>query len=509
MAPNHPLKGSAASGHPKTTAAASEILRAGGNAFDAVVAAGFAAAVAEPGLTSLGGGGFLLARTAQGRAVLFDFFVDTPGQGLQADLLEPHFYPVTIRFPASEQIFNVGMGSVAVPGVLRGYLHTHQRLGRLPLREVLTPAIELARKGVTINAAQAHILELLEPIMTLNAAGRALFAPEGHYLGEGDRFSNPQLAAFLETLPNDSDHEFYQGVLAHRLAQDMRAGHGLLTTDDLAQYQIIEREPLPMKYRGFQLLTNPAPSFGGSLIALSLRLMEARELSTLDFGSPKHVMLLSAVMDEVSRRRAEGHLSLTDLGQPGINDSMERVRRTASGGTTHISVCDAEGNAASMTTSNGEGSGYIVPETGIMLNNMMGEDDLHPEGFHASPPGMRVASMMAPSMLLDGTRLKLILGSGGSKRIRTAMVQVISNMVDFGINLHDAVNAPRLHWDNEHMQVEPGFSKAALAALEKHWSLNHWSVQNVYFGGVNAVTPEGEGVGDSRRGGSAICIAAS
>jgi len=496
------LKGGAACGHPQTTEAACAILRAGGNAFDAAVAAGFAAAVTEPALTSLGGGGFLLARTAQGRAVLFDFFVDTPGQSLRASELEPHFLPVTVRFPGSEQIFNVGLGSVAVPGVLRGYLHIHRRLGRLPLREVLAPAIHLAREGVAINAKQAYFLDLLVPIMTLTAAGRTLFEPGGCYLGEGDVHRNPDLAAFLDMLPHGGEREFYEGELARRIAADMHEGGGLLTAADLAACRVIEREPLPVDYRGCRLLTNPPPSFGGSLIALSLRLLEAREVAPLGFGSPAHLAVLVAVTQEVDRRRAEGYLSPTDLGRPGLAQSMERVR-TASGGTTHISVCDAEGNAASMTTSNGEGSGYFAPGTGIMLNNMMGEDDLHPEGFHVSPPGMRVASMMAPSLVLAGDRTRLVLGSGGSKRIRTAMLQVIGNRVDFGMSPREAVEAPRLHWDGQRIQIEPGFPEAALAALAERWPVNRWAVQDVYFGGVHVVAPDGEGAGDPRRGGHA------
>ncbi|HHW78645.1 MAG TPA: gamma-glutamyltransferase [Xanthomonadaceae bacterium] len=505
MTKRQSLKGGAASGHPGATAAACEILRAGGNAFDAAVAAGFAAVVAEPALTSLGGGGFLLARTAQGRAVLFDFFVDTPGRGLRASELEPHFLPVTVRFPGSEQIFNVGMGSAAVPGALKGYLHVQRRLGRLPLREVLAPAIRLARDGVTINAKQAYFLELLTPIMTLTAAGRALFEPDGRYLSEGDVYRNPELAAFLETLPRDGEREFYEGGLAGRIARGMREGNGLLTAADLAAYRVVEREPLPLDYRGCRLLTNPPPSFGGSLIALSLRLLEAREVAELGFGSPAHLALLIAVMREVDRRRAEGYLSPADIGKPGLADSLERVR-TASGGTTHVSVCDAEGNAASMTTSNGEGSGCFAPGTGIMLNNMMGEDDLHPEGFHVSPPGMRVASMMAPSLLLVGDRVRLALGSGGSKRIRSALVQVISNIVDFGLDPRAAVEAPRLHWDGERAQVEPGFTNAALAALAERWPLNRWAVRDVYFGGVHVAAPDGEGAGDPRRGGHAAAV---
>ncbi len=498
-------KASIASGHPRVTEAAGDVLRAGGNAFDATIAAGFAAAVAEPALTSLGGGGFLLARTVQGQSILFDFFVDTPGRGLLAGQLEPHFLPVTVRFPASEQIFNVGLGSAAAPGALRGYLHVHRRLGRLPLREVLAPAIHLARMGVTINHKQAYFLDLLTPIMTLTDVGRVLFEPAGRYLGEGDVLRNPQLAAFLETLPVDGEREFYEGELAWRIAREMAGGGGLLTAADLAACRVIEREPLAVDYRDNRLLTNPPPSFGGSLIALSLRLLEAREVAELGFGSPAHLALLIATMQEVDRCRAEGYLSPADLGGDGLAESRERVR-TASGGTTHISVCDAEGNTASMTTSNGEGSGYFAPDTGIMLNNMMGEDDLHPEGFHVSPPGVRVASMMAPSLLLADDQVRLVLGSGGSKRIRSAMVQVISNVVDFGLDPCAAVEAPRLHWDGQQAQVEPGFAGETLTVLAGRWPLNRWPAPDVYFGGVHVAASDGEGAGDPRRGGCAATV---
>ncbi len=498
-------QGGVASGHPRVTEAASELLRAGGNAFDAVVGAGLASAVIEPALTSLGGGGFLLARTTQGRTSLFDFFVDTPGQGLSTTDLEPHFLPVTVRFPASEQIFNVGLGSAAVPGNLRGLLYVHRRLGRLPLAEVIAPAVQLAREGQQLNALQAYIFSLLYPIMTLTPAGRALFEPNGRYLQEGDQLANPELADFMETLPRDGEREFYEGEIARRIVQDMRAGQGLLTEVDLAAYQVIEREPLSVDYQGLRLLTNPPPSFGGSLIALSLRLLQARAAGVLPFGSPGHLVLLAAVMEEVDRCRAEGLLDPADLSATALATRLARMR-TASGGTTHVSICDAAGNAASMTTSNGEGSGYLVPGTGIMLNNMMGEDDLHPDGFHVSPPGIRVASMMSPSLLLDGERVRLVLGSGGSKRIRTALMQVISHVVDFGIPLQAAVEAPRLHWDGTCLQVEPGYTETALKALQQRWPVNPWPARDIYFGGVHAVSPQGESAGDPRRGGSAVVL---
>lgn len=483
--------------------AACEVLRAGGNAFDAVIAGGFASAVAEPALTSLGGGGFLLARPTGGRARLFDFFSDTPGRGLPDHEIEPHFVPITVPFPGVDQVFHVGRGSVAVPGNLKGFLHVQRRLGRLPLAEVTAPAVELARAGVPLSQQQAYFLQLLRPIVTLGSEGRAIFAPRGELLCEGETLANPALAAFLTSLSAGAAEDFYRGELARRIAGDMREGQGLLSTEDLAGYRVIERDPLEVPYRGHKLLTNPPPSFGGSLLALSLRLLEAVDLGPSAAGSAQHALALLAVMEEVDTLRAAGRVEPAALGQEEGADIAQRVRRF-SRGTTHISVSDAEGNAASMTTSNGEGSGYVVPGTGIMLNNMMGEDDLHPDGFHASPPGQRVASMMSPSLLLRDEDVRLVLGSGGSKRIRTALLQIVSLVVDYGLDVRAAVEHPRLHWDGDCVQVEPGFGDDVLAALRARRRVNQWRCRDVYFGGVNAVVPAGNGAGDSRRGGCAL-----
>jgi gamma-glutamyltranspeptidase/glutathione hydrolase len=470
------------------SAAAARLLHEGGNAVDAAVAAGFASAMAEPALTSIGGGGFLLAREAEGRATLFDFFVDTPGRGLPPGDLEPHFLPVTVRFPGSDQVFNTGLGSAAVPGNLKGYLHAHRRLGRLPLGEVLAPAIGLAREGVQLNRHQAYFLELLRPILTLTPAGRSLYEPGGRYLGEGDRLVNPDLASFLEDLPANRGRDFYTGALADRIGRDMAAGGGMLTREDLASFSVVERRPLEVPYRRHRLLTNPPPSVGGSLIALSLELLGHTPPASSGVDSEDHAVRMIEVMEEVARRRVGG-------GAPQFHR-----------GTTHVSVSDPEGNVASLTTSNGEGSGYVVPGTGIMLNNMMGEDDLHPEGFFAAPPAKRVASMMSPSVLLSGNGVRLVLGSGGSKRIRTALLQVISNVVDFDLGVRETVERPRLHWDESQVQVEPGFPPAVIEALRRRWSVNEWSERNVYFGGVHAASPEGTGAGDPRRGGDAEVI---
>jgi gamma-glutamyltranspeptidase/glutathione hydrolase len=481
-----------AGGHPATCGAVAEALEGGGNAFDAVVAAGFAAAAAEPTLTGLGGGGFLMARTAGGEATLFDFFVDAPGRGLPERALAPHFLPVIVHFGNADQEFNIGLGSAAVPGCLAGYLHVHARLGRLPLASVLAPAVRLAREGVEINAQQAYLIDILQPILTLADAGRRLYTRRGRPLAEGDRLVNRDLARFLERLASAPAREAEAGFaapdIARRIAADMAEGGGLLTAEDLAAYRVCERAPLGVAYRGHRVLTNPPPSFGGSLLAVSLTLLQKRGPMPR-WGSAEHLTRLIEVMIETDEIRARGEIS-------------ERLRSAR--GTTHVSVSDGEGNVASMTTSNGESSGYLVPDTGVMLNNMLGEDDLHPDGFHAAPPGERVSSMMCPSLLLRDGEVVLALGSGGSKRIRTALAQVISNVVDFGMAPREAVEAPRVHWDGEQVQVEPGFPPAALEALAGRWSVNRWDDRNLYFGGVHAVAPVREGAGDPRRGGSVV-----
>jgi len=476
-------------------------MRAGGTAFDACVAAAFASTVAEPALTSLGGGGFLLAyESAARRATLFDFFADTPGRGRSASALEPHFIPIPIHFTESIQTFNVGRGSVAVPGTLKGLLHVHERLGQLQLREVLKPAICLARDGVQLSKHQAHFLEILNPIMSQTPQSSALFTRNGAPLASGERLKNPDLACFLEALPDDRGQRFYEGKLAERIEQET-GEDGILTAEDLASYEVIERRPLEIEYRGQRVLTNPPPAFGGSLLALSLALLESQPLAELRWGSAGHLMLLITLQMEADRLREAGGLERFEQSLEVPVESAQRLRQ-ATRGTTHISVCDANGNLASMTSSNGEGSGIVVPETGIMLNNMMGEDDLHPEGFHASPAGKRVSSMMSPTIVLREEKPPLVLGSGGSKRIRGAILQVLTHVLDFGHDLSTAVYAPRVHWDGEHVQVEPGFAQASLEALARRWPVNLWSALDVYFGGVHAVVPHEGGAGDPRRGGA-------
>ena len=482
-----------ASGHTLVSDAAGAILAAGGNAFDAVVAAGFASTLVEQTLTSLGGGGFLLGHSAKNNQDLFfDFFVDTPGLGRGESDLEPHFYPVTVQFAGAPQDFNVGLGSVAVPGTVKGLLHVHKRLGRMDLKEVVQPAIELA-KGHRLNGRQAYFLSLLRPITTMFPEGRALYGDGDKALLEGDILVNSNTAEFLENLVYDHGDSFYRGDIASKIDQEMREGNGLLTLEDLRSYEVIERKPLKLPYRNSMFLTAPAPSMGGVLIGLSLALQGAKDTNGYPWGSKEQVVKNLGLMKEVENLREQGITSVEQFeaflaNESLFNQSLENYR-LFSRGTTHVSIADSEGNCASMTCSNGEGSGYFAPGTGVMLNNMMGEDDLHPEGFHSSPPGQRVASMMSPSMLVRDGNVELVIGSGGSKRIRTAISQVLVQVVDYNRHLQEAVDAPRMYWDGKCLQVEPGLSEDALNVLRERVDVNQWEALDVFFGGVHAVIP--------------------
>jgi gamma-glutamyltranspeptidase/glutathione hydrolase len=378
---------------------------------------------------------------------------------------------------------------VATPGCLPGWLHAHRRLGRVPLDVVLAPAQRLADVGVTVNAQQADLLRILAPILTRTPEAAALVAPGGHVLAAGDRYVNHELAAFLGSL---DERGFASPELARVIDAAMTAGGGLLTAADLDAYRVVERPPLAVTWRGQRLLTNPPPAFGGELVALGLLELEERAGWPAEPGSPDHAVALAEAMVATEEVRAAGTVP------------AELRRRRATGGTTHVSVADADGNAATMTTSNGEGSGWLFPGTGVMANNMMGEDDLHPAGFLTAGAGQRVSSMMAPSLVVtaDG-RVALAVGSGGSKRIRTALVQVVAAAIDQGRPLADAVLAPRLHWDGVRLHAEPGWSPEARAALAARWPLVEWSRPDLFFGGVHAVVPGLTAVGDPRRGGSA------
>lgn len=511
------ISGAIAAGHAKTAEAGIEMLRLGGNAFDAAVAAVLASFVVESPLTSAGGGGFLLAHTQQNQNILFDFFTQTPRQKRQ----HLDFRPVDINFGDAIQEFHIGLGSMAVPGNIGGIVQVHERLGRLPLRVVAEPAIDYARSGVAIDSFQAYCLALLEPILTGSRIGRSIYAPTGKLLRVGEVMTMPDFANTLEYLTEQGVREFYEGAIAQQVARDCHHLGGHLTLADLQQYEVIERTPLTTDYRGNTLLTNPPPSSGGTLIAFALKLLETIDLPAMTWDSAEHLQALIQVMRLTNLARKDGYdLKLyeetiaTEFLEPAHLAIYAAQLQSAIGkwgSTTHLSAIDGEGNAASVTTSNGEGSSYFIPGTGIMLNNMLGEADLNPQGFHQWQENVRLSSMMAPTIVLKDGRPEIVLGSGGSNRIRTAILQVISKLLDFQLDVESAVNGPRLHWEADRLDVEPGFASDAVrvAALSVD-QMTLWQQQSLFFGGVHtlAVDPAGQitGAGDRRRHGVFLAV---
>jgi gamma-glutamyltranspeptidase/glutathione hydrolase len=485
------------------------MLSLGGNAFDAAVAAGFASVVAEPSLASLGGGGFLTAHVAEEkRDILFDFFVNTPGLNSKTDI-RPEMIPVDIKFPQCTQVFHTGFASVAVPGMLKGMLHVCRRLCTLPLKTILEPAIGYLEEGVEICETHEVFLNLLKPIFTSTDYGKEIYLKNGRYVKARDRVFNPLLKEFYNGIA-DNGCDIYSGETAHKLVDEMRANNGLVTMDDLEAYEVIEREPLRIPYRNREILINPPPSSGGVMLALGLKLLNNIDISKLPDGSYEYYITLIELMKVMHDLKSKGNgMSKDYLADSEISSLLKPFMRNvaektfiSTRGTTHMSVIDEKGNAASMTISNGSGSGCFIPGTGIMLNNMMGEDDLHPEGFFSFTPGIRVSSMMLPTIILKDGLVESVLGSGGSKRIRTAILQVLINIIDRRYSLKEAVERSRVHLEDEIVQAEPEIPAEVINKLRKHYKVNTWDVKSLYFGGVHCVNCEMEGWGDSRRGGS-------
>jgi gamma-glutamyltranspeptidase/glutathione hydrolase len=413
----------------------------------------------------------------RGETTLLDFFVAVPGRDGTPRTGE--LEPIDVVFDAeTTQTFFVGPVSCGVPGTPAGLVEALRRFGSMPLAELVKPAIRLAREGAPVNHEQAYILKILAPIQERLPGTRELYAPQGRTLREGEIFRFEELATGLERFAAEGVAPFYRGELAARLSDHVVENGGTLGRGDLAAYAAIERTPVRAEFRGTEVLTNPQPSSGGTLIAYSLDVLER-------LGPRSGPEQLVEAMDAANRHRAD-----------------------LLGSTTHISVIDAEGMCAAVTCSNGSGSGVLVPGTGVILNNMLGEEDLNPFGFHQGEAGARVTSMMAPTVVLRDGEVILAVGSAGSNRIRSAILQTVVRVVEQGMGPAAAIAAPRLHFEGGVVQAEPGIDAEGLARLEARGvTIARRPEINLFFGGVQAVarnprTGELSGGGDPRRGGA-------
>jgi gamma-glutamyltranspeptidase/glutathione hydrolase len=490
--------GVVAAGHPISARAGADALRDGGNAVDAALGAMLASFACEPLLTGLGAGGYMLVVQPGHAPTLLDFFVEAAGRGAdpagRAELV-----PVDVSFGDAIQVFHIGAASVGCYGMAAGVCEASRRFGRLPLERLVGPAAQLARDGVALNPQQSYIVEILGGIVTATPECAALFAPEGVLLRTGGVLRQPEMGETLLRLGAEGATPFYEGDIGTTISDWVTERGGLLTREDLRAYEVVDREPIRVGYRGRDVVTNPPPSAGGILIAQALATLGAEP-------GPPSVSEIVAVMERTQRERTPDFLE--GLADPDFARSFLAGTAGRLGSTTHISVLDRDGWACSVTCSNGSASGIVVPGTGVHLNNMLGEADLNPLGFHRHPPGRRMPSMMSPTVVLHDGEAELAVGSAGSNRIRSAILQTIIRTIDDGMQAQDAIDAPRVHWEDKVVYTEPGIDVTPLQAEGR--TVSPFRERNLFFGGAQAAARDARGGfsggGDPRRGGAAIVV---
>ncbi len=453
------MRGAIAAGNRHSAEAGAWALREGGTCVDAALTATFAAFVTEGPLTGPAGGGFLLLHESGSPATVLDCFFAVPAEE-RGEMEE-----IVIDFAdASTQVFHVGEPSVAVPGLVQGLLAAHERRGLLPWPRLFTPALELARGPLETTPAQAFLHEILVPILQREDGGRRVY-------GQPGRIDATDLVPTLLLLRDA--REAALPLLFAELAAD------------LAAYQVEERPPLAGSFAELDVFTTPAPSVGGAVVQAGLAALDASTLEPI--GSPADAAAVAAALRH----------AYLPTGASGARPT----------GTTHVSVVDADGAAVGLSSTLGSGSGVF--RHGFQLNNMLGELDVI--GIDAHAAGVRLPSMMAPTLVLDGEgKPRLLAGSAGSVRLAGAIVQVVAAAVGHGLPVDEAIDRPRLHVDGDVVHVEGGWSEAAVGLLAEHdFDVRTWAERNLFFGGVSAIERRGAvlgAAGDPRRGGYGIVV---
>ncbi len=489
----------------QTAKAGEWILKRGGNAYDALLSSLLAAPLCEPILTSLGGGGFMLSCEQGKKPVVYDFFVDVPSKNRE----NKEFFPIEVDFGTTTQEFHIGAASIAVPGMIKGIWKIYQDLCSMPMKEIIQPALKYAQNGIYISKIQADFLKLLEPIFTSTSSSRELYTKNGKLIDETHLFKNPKYADFLVKFAKDGENLFYEGGIAEEIEHLCNIHNGLIDKEILTNYKVEKRDPVSFNYRKYRVYTNPPPSSGGILIAFSFLLLNELELDKL--SHEKYIEVLVEAQKITSKFRQEhidnfiheNNLEAVLDNESILSDFKNSFKKKLNlwGNTTHISVVDSFGNGASCTSTNGEGSGYVLESCGIMLNNMLGEEDLNPHGFFSWEGGLRLPSMMAPTALYKDGKFDFLLGSAGSNRIRSAILQTIVNHVDFKMELEKAINSPRVHYEKETVFLEP-----PLEINDISYDIKNFNEFNLFFGGVQAADSSLNGGADIRRGASTIIV---
>ena len=547
LRPVHAPHAMVASVHELASRAGIEIMQAGGNAVDAAVATGFALAVVHPQAGNLGGGGFLLLRKSSGEVRFIDFREKAPAAATEKMYLDAQGNVV-------ENLSLIGYRAIGVPGSVAGLVYAEKHYGRLPLGQVMAPAIRLAHNGFPLAWEDAE--DLKDEDLGRFAASKRIFQRDGRYYQPGEILRQPELARTLERIAKNPD-DFYHGAMARELAAAVAKGGGLLTAGDLARYEVKEREPIHGTYRGYDIYSAPPPSSGGTALVESLNILEGYDLARLgnrsaqsihltieafrraffdraefmgdpDFASIPVPQLLDKRYAEAWRESidADHATPSQELSRPAVFHELERVAGLGplavreSSNTTHYSIVDSEGNAVAVTTTLNDtlGSRVTAEGLGFLLNDEM--DDFTskpgvPNGYgliqgpaNAVGPGKRPLSAMTPTIVLKGGKLFLVLGSPGGPTIITTVANIIMGVVDYGLDIQEAVNAPRLHhqWLPDVIEVEDRLSPDTMNLLR---SRGH-KLKTAHFWGdgecimIDPRTGERLGASDGRNNGKAV-----
>jgi gamma-glutamyltranspeptidase / glutathione hydrolase len=552
MRPTHAPHAIVTSAHELASRAGVEMLRAGGNAVDAAVATGFALAVVHPQAGNLGGGGFLLLRNAAGETHFIDFREKAPAAATENMYLDAQGNVIP---DASKDSSVVGYKSISVPGSVAGLVYAEKKYGKLSLEKIIAPAIKLAREGFPLAYEDTQDLKKDEYLAQFPESKR-IFLRDGNYYQPSDVLKQPELARTLERIAKNPD-DFYHGAMARELAAAIHKGGGLITTADLAAYEVKEREPIRGSYRGYDIISAPPPSSGGVALVEILNILEGFDLAKFGNRSAGAIHLEAEAFRRAFYDRADfmgdpdfakvpvaqlidkkyaaawrdsidfNHASISrDLKRPSIFNELERVAQSRPTpirepeNTTHYSVVDAEGNAVSVTTTLNDSFGSRVTAEGLgfLLNDEM-DDFAAKQGVpniygliqgpaNAIGPGKRPLSAMTPTIVLKDGKLFLILGSPGGPRIITVVANILIGVVDFSLDIQEAVNAPRFHhqWLPDEILVEDSLSPDTMSVLR---SRGHKLTVSHFWGDgecimVDPKTGERLGASDGRNNGKAV-----
>ncbi len=486
-----PSKIAIASCTPHATDAAAEVAKYGGNAIDAAVAGAFDLMVSNILMCSIGGGGFATLKAPGHEPVVFDFFDAMPGIGLDKSEFGKNIRKIHVPYGIGIDVLT-GYGSIGVPGTAKGLEIISKRFGNLSMGEVLAPAIKHAREGVPLNGTIAYWLSIsAEKIHWFTEYSKSLLSTDdGKIPTKGYAMKNPDLANTFELIAEKSTDIIYGGELGREISDYIRKGGGLLTIEDLKNYQVIERKALKTHYGKYDIYTNPPPAIGGITLIQMLKALSHIGFKgyTPDAVAKIGKIICTALNDRYSLFKKDSR-DFNDLYKLVKDDYiLERYENIIpSPNTTQISCADDMGYSCSITMSMGYGSGVAAPGLGICFGNTLGELELNPFGLHALDPGMRLVSGMTPTIGVDEKNGDiLVIGSPGASRITSALMQTIINISELGLSIEEALKMPRVHWEDNTLVVESQLDIDE-SQVPDSWKIVKFDDIDMYFGGVQCV----------------------